>query len=235
VPPRLSLPQLTSGAPVVAGVSWSGATLTWATDVACSTWIEYGVGLPGYVSGSAAEVQAHSVTLSGLQAGTTYAWRIRGVDAYRNVLRTPIATFTTPSLDTPARPDLVPAGWTGVDGAPSMSLALQWYPVDAPGGHPLEYRVQLGSDATFTWLVNGAPADSGWVAGSPGSYGGRATAYFVVSLSNLPPDDCMSEPVPNNAYFWRVKARDAATLIESEWSVVDPFNATSFDPGHCGY
>ncbi|WP_248357101.1 hypothetical protein [Anaeromyxobacter oryzae] len=232
-PPRIA--TWSDGAPRATGVTWAGATISWTTDEAASSWLEFGVGLPGWVAGSADLVQNHSVTLSGLTPGTTYVWRVRSADAQRNVLRTPISTFTTTSSDAPPRPDVVPVGWTGVTAAPSMSQALQWYPVTGPSGNTLEYRVQLGSDATFTWLASGAPPDSGWIAGAPGTNGGKATLSFVVSLTNLPMDDCVTEPIPSNTYYWRVKARDAVTRVESDWSVIDVFQATSWDSGHCGY
>lgn len=232
VPPRLALPLLTGG-PTVSGVSWSGATLSWTTDVACSSWVEYGVGLPGYVTGSAAEVTSHAVTLSGLAPGTTYTWRTRCVDPYRNVLRTSVASFTTTSADSVPIPDLVPIGWTGVtQPATTMTANLTWYPVAAPTGNPVEYRVQLAEDAGFLTLVNGSPPDSGWIPGAPGTLSGREVRSFGVTLTNLPPDWCGPE-VPYNEYYWRVKARDSVTGTESAWSPVDVFRATSADPYGC--
>jgi hypothetical protein len=101
--------------------------------------------------------------------------------------------------------------------------------VTAPTGNPVEYRVQLASDMTFTTLVNGSPPDSGWIPGTPGTLGGRAVLFFEVTLTNLPQDDC-SAVQPVNQYYWRVKARDPVTGIESDWSVIDPFVAGAGDP-----
>jgi len=234
VPPKLSPPKLQNGLlPKVSGITTASATISWETDVFCSTWIEYGVGMPGYVAGSAAEDWSHTVTLSNLQTGTTYVWRIRSVDAYRNVLKTSIATFrTTPAGGVPF-PDIVPVGWTGVvQPEGSMTVNLTWYPVAASTGNPVEYRVQLASDPTFTTLVNGSPPDSGWIPGAPGSLSGNPVRSFGATLTNLPEDWCVEE-IPFNQYYWRVKARDSVTHVESDWSAVDPFQATSFDPNGC--
>ncbi len=221
------------GAPTVARITGSSANVSWGTDEASSSWVEYGVGLPGWVAGSAAEVYAHTVTLTGLSPGTTYVWRVRSVDAYRNAVRTDISTFTTTPPGVPPYPDIVPVGWTGVP-APqtTMQLPLRWYPVSAPTGNAVEYRVQLASDTTFTTLLYGSPPDSGWIPGTPGVLNGQAILSFTVTLTDLPIDQC-GDVVPSNEYSWRVKARDAVTGAESDWSAVDPFQATSYDPWGC--
>lgn len=233
VPPVFAPPKLPNGPPVVSSITATSATVTWRTDVNASTWVEYGVGMPGYVAGSAAESWDHAVTLTDLQPGTTYVWRIRSVDAYRNVLRTSVASLrTTPAGGVPF-PDVVPVGWTGVaQPDASMGLALTWYPVAASTGNPVEYRVELAEDPGFTFLLNGSPADSGWIPGTPGTRSGREVRSFGVTLTNLPADWCV-DPIPYNQYYWRVKARDAVTGVESDWSAVDPFQATSFDPIGC--
>jgi hypothetical protein len=170
------------------------------------------------------------VTLTGLTPGTTYVYRLRGVDAHRNVLRTSLASFTTTAPGALPFPDVVPVGWTGVRQPETTMVAnLTWFPVSSPTGNPVQYRVQLASDAGFTFLENGSPPDSGWIAGTPTTSGGRPALYFGATLTHLPMDIC-TEEVPFNRYHWRVKARDAVTGTESEWSAVDGFNATSTDP-----
>jgi hypothetical protein len=217
----------------VSAVSSTSATISWRTDVRCSSRLEFGAGQPGYVAGGAEEVTDHAVTLGGLQPGTTYAWRLRNVDAYRNVLRTPLATFTTTAAGAVPYPDVVPLGWIGiVQPNTTMTANLTWYAVSAGTGNPVEYRVQLAEDPAFLTLVNGSPPDSGWIPGTPGTLSGREVRAFGVTLTNLPPDWCGPE-VPYNEYYWRVRARDAVTGVESEWSPVDVFRATSADPYGC--
>jgi hypothetical protein len=233
VPPQPAPPTLINGLPRVTSITSTSAVVSWDTATSASTWVEYGVGMPGWVKGSADEVRGHSVKLTGLQAGTAYVWRVRSVDAYRNFLRSSIATLTTTVAGAVPYPDIVPVGWTGVvQPANTMVVGLTWYPVASPTGNPVEYRVQLAEDPGFTTLVNGSPPDSGWIPGTPGTLSGVEVRSFGATLTNLPPDWC-AEEIPYNQYYWRVKARDSVTGVESEWSAVDPFRATSADPYGC--
>jgi hypothetical protein len=232
-PPHYAPPVLNSGPARVTGITATSATVAWQTDEASSSWVEYGVGMPGWVAGSAATAYDHSLTLTGLTPSTAYVWRVRSADPMRNVLTTPVASFTTTAAGAVPFPDVVAVGWTGVvQPETSMTLGLTWYPVAAPTGNPVEYRVQLAEDPAFTTLVNGSPPDSGWIAGTPGTLSGREVRIFGVTLTNLPQDWCAGE-VPYAQYYWRVKARDSITGLESEWSAVDPFRATSADPWGC--
>jgi hypothetical protein len=232
VPPDFTPPTF-ANAPVVSGITSTGATITWRTNENASTWVEYGVGMPGYATGSAAGAYDHAVTLAGLAPGTTYVWRVRSGDAYRNQLRTELRSFTTTAAGAVPVPDIVAVGWTGVASPQTtMTVGLTWYPVTAPTGNPVQYRVQLASDASFTGLVNGSPSDSGWISGSPTTVGGRAALQFGAQLTGLPIDQC-TEEVPYNRYYWRVRARDSVTGTASDWSTVDGFNATSYDPYGC--
>ena len=81
-----------STAPVISGVS-SGTctdtttTITWTTDENSSSLVDYGTVLGTYLSTGGnykASVTAHSVTLNGLTAETTYYYRVRSIDANDN-------------------------------------------------------------------------------------------------------------------------------------------------------
>lgn len=229
---RLAAPVLTA-APSVSQISATGASVAWRTDEAASSWVEYGVAQPGWVAGESTEVADHAVALTDLAPGTTYLWRVRSVDAFRNVLRTSLATFTTTAAGALPFPDVVPVGSAGATSPVTTApVDLRWYPVASPTGGALEYRVELASDPAFASLVNGSPPDSGWIAGAPGTYLGRAILSFQATLTNLPIDDCSGAP-PVVLYYWRVKARDVASGTESDWSAVDVFGALSWDPYGC--
>jgi hypothetical protein len=223
----------------VTGISGTTATVSWQTHENASTYLEWGVGTPGYVTGSATPAvwesprTVHSVTLSGLTPGATYVWRVRTGDWFRNVTRTPLATFTTTAPGAVPFPDVVAVGSVSVYEGSATNANLSWYPVAAPSGNPVEYRVQLATDSTFATLVDplyGTPADSGWVSGTPSTLGGAPILYFQVTLTNLPGDDCSLPYPPMRPYYWRVKARDSVTGVESDWSAVDPFHAGEVDP-----
>jgi len=76
------------------------STITWETDEAASSQVEYGV-LPGSLSASTTEadtgtrVTSHSVSLSGLATCSVYYFRVRGSDAASNVSTSSVSSFTT--------------------------------------------------------------------------------------------------------------------------------------------
>ncbi len=179
-------------------------TIDWQTNEKATTYVEYGLTGPIASSGSAALVYTHHVVLSGLSPATTYSYRVRSTDALRNVAQSLLSTFTTAREGAPAAPALVDnlgyASWS--DAAAPLTLA--WSAVSAPSGAPAQYRVVVATSAAFTTLLY----DSGFTA---------ATSYAV----NVPCTSYCDSAVP---YYWRVVARDGATLIESPWSSVDTFS-----------
>jgi hypothetical protein len=95
--------------PVISGVASqnitaTGATISWLTDVASSSQVEYGT-TTAYSSTmivNTALVTSHSVTLTGLTASTTYHFQVMSVDANNNVSTSGDGTFTTQAAsDTP--------------------------------------------------------------------------------------------------------------------------------------
>src|SRR5207249_1728414 len=94
-PPLLSSVASTS-------ISSSAATITWATDEASDSQVEYGTtSAYGQVSVLAsALVSSHSVGLNGLSASTVYHYRVKSRDAAGNLSTSADVTFTTaPLLD----------------------------------------------------------------------------------------------------------------------------------------
>jgi hypothetical protein len=122
-------------------------------------------------------------------------------------------------------------------GTYTTTAALVWYPVTAPSGTAVEYEVQLASDPSFTFLVNGSIAgpgvpgsslgDSGWIGGTPTTKDGRAALSTPATVTNIPQDECF-EIVPN-VYYWRVRARDQQGSL-SDWSATGSFGAFAGDP-----
>lgn len=101
-PPDTTAPVISA---VAAGpVYLSSATLTWTTDEASSSQVEYGL-TASYGSSSAlagALVTSHSVVVTGLNQGTLYHFRVKSSDASANQAVSSDGTFTT------VRPDTVP-------------------------------------------------------------------------------------------------------------------------------
>jgi len=84
------------------GISGSGATIGWSTNEGADSQVEYG---PTTAYGSAttldpALVTSHSVALVGLNAGTTYHYRVKSRDAAGNLATSGDFTFTTGAAPT---------------------------------------------------------------------------------------------------------------------------------------
>jgi hypothetical protein len=85
-------------------ITSSGATITWSTNEAADSLVEYGLST-GYGSSSPLNtglVMAHSVTLSGLSANTTYHYRVKSKDAAGNLVVSGDYTFTTAAASSSA-------------------------------------------------------------------------------------------------------------------------------------
>jgi hypothetical protein len=174
---------------VAATVSASAATITWTTDTAADSQVEYGntasYGLSSVLN--PALVILHSVTLSGLSATTTYHYRVKSKNAGGVLATSADFTFTTasggPAYTLTAAPaSVIPAGtvtvsWT----APPGSSASDWIAL-VPTGSP---------NAAFVWwkYTGGAPSGSAAVTApaTAGTYEFRYlpnNGYADVARSN---------------------------------------------------
>jgi hypothetical protein len=111
-----TVPLVTS-AITASGITQTSATITWTTDKAADSQVDYGLAVP-YSNSSPLNpslITTHSVTLSGLSAGKLYHYRGKSKDASGNLTTSADFTFTTLST-TPS-----PSG-TKVGGYPIPSL-----------------------------------------------------------------------------------------------------------------
>jgi len=114
----------------------SAATITWTTNEASDRQVEYGLDT-NYGSSSpldAALLISHSVTLSNLQANTTYHYRVKSKDAAGNLAVSGNFTFTTPV------PDLTPPVISSVNaGNITTSAATITWSTDEASDSQVEY------------------------------------------------------------------------------------------------
>jgi Bacterial Ig domain/Right handed beta helix region/Purple acid Phosphatase, N-terminal domain len=90
---------LTISSVAASNITFSGATITWTTNVAASSQVDYGT-TTNYGQSSALNstlVSSHSVALSGLAASTVYHYRVRSTDGGGNQATSGDFTFTTAS------------------------------------------------------------------------------------------------------------------------------------------
>ena len=172
-------------APVISGVAAgpitpSTATVSWTTDEASDTQVDYGT-TSSYGSSTALDptlVLSHSVTLSGLAPSTTYHFRVKSRDAAGN-----LAVSSDFTLTTAPPPDTTPPVISGVS-----SSAI------SPSG------------AAISWTTNEA-SDSQVDYGTTSSYGSSSALDSRLVLSHTV---TLSGLASGTTYHFRVDSRDAA-------------------------
>jgi len=161
-----------------ANVTASGATVTWNTNEAADSQMDYGI-TTAYGQTTALNptlLTAHSVALSGLSANTTYHFLAKSRDLAGNLATSGDATFTTAAPD--AIPPSAPAGLTATP-VSSSQIDLTWTAATDNIGI-LGYQVErcLGTGCT-TFVQVGTPAgtvysDTGLASSTSYSYRVRA-------------------------------------------------------------
>jgi hypothetical protein len=82
---------------IASSTSQTTATITWTTDEAANSQVNYGTTVSyGTASSSATLATSHSITLTGLTAGTTYHFQVQSVDGQGNTATSSDQTFATP-------------------------------------------------------------------------------------------------------------------------------------------
>jgi len=93
------------GSVQASGISASGATVTWTTDTASDTTVQYGLTTSyGSSASTSGLVTSHTQGLSGLSASTQYHYRVQSTDGFGQVSVSGDFTFTTTNA-----PPVVPA------------------------------------------------------------------------------------------------------------------------------
>lgn len=102
--------------PGVTNVTTTGATVSWTTNVAANSRVDYGTSTAygGWVA-DAAQVTNHSMALSGLSPSTTYHYRISGQTAAAASATTGDLTFSTAAASPPPPPPPPAPGGVVVD------------------------------------------------------------------------------------------------------------------------
>jgi hypothetical protein len=134
----------------------NGATVTWTTDEAADSQVDYGT-TTSYGSSStlaAAMVMAHSVDLAGLSAATVYHYRVKSRDGAGNLATGADLSFTTTG---------------GADTTPPVLSVIA--------------AVPAATTATITWTSN-EPADTQVEFGTTTAYGSSSTLATNLIMSH---------------------------------------------------
>ncbi|MBI3312846.1 MAG: fibronectin type III domain-containing protein, partial [Candidatus Omnitrophica bacterium] len=202
----LPLPDTT--APIVSNISVtaapSTATITWTTDEASDTQVEYATngGMSGFQSSplNSAMVTQHSVTLSQLNPDTQYYYRVRSKDQAGNVIVSAVNFFTTRPL-----PDTTPPALSNI-----KVTALV-------GGVNISWTTNELSDTQVEYSTDKSMRNSLF---SP--LNSSLTAQHSVTVSGLN----IGTP-----YYYRIRSKDqSGNLTISEVSTFSPLPAPDTKP-----
>ncbi|MBA2480143.1 MAG: fibronectin type III domain-containing protein, partial [Planctomycetes bacterium] len=171
-------------APIISSVSANPgvttATITWTTDEAADSQVDYGIST-AYGTSTATNatlVTAHSQSLSGLTASTLYHYRVRSRDAAGNVITSGDFTFTTS-----ATPDTT---------APVISAVTA--------------TAITSTGATITWTTDEA-SDTQVQYGTTTAYGSSTTLNTTKVTAH---SQVLTGLTAGTLYHYRVKSADAA-------------------------
>ncbi len=111
LPRTTTSPALSSSPPKISALKAEpgtdgSATISWTTDVPSDSRVEYGTSessLNKSVS-DPASTNSHSLKLTGLQAGSTYYYRVSSTDADNNTASSPPSGQAPASIQTPPKP-----------------------------------------------------------------------------------------------------------------------------------
>jgi hypothetical protein len=157
-PPTISAVQAT-------GLTQNSATVTWTTDEAADSQVKYGttVAYGSTTTLDATKVTTHSVTLSGLSAGTLYHYQVVSKDANGNTATSADATFTTGGTSTDTTKPVVsltaPANGSTVAG---KSVALSATATDNIGVVSVQFQAGGSNIGAVVTTPSGTTYTTAW-------------------------------------------------------------------------
>ena len=172
----------TSKGPIISSITatpeTTSATITWTTDVASTSRVDYGTS-PSSLNLNVADstlVTSHSLTLSGLAAGTTYYFRVTSADSTGHSSTSPSPngsplSFTTTALNAPPAISTV----TAIPG--SSSAQVSWT-TNVPATTVVNYGT---SPSSLTSLVSDGTLVTAHTATLNGLTSGTTYYYRVTS------------------------------------------------------
>lgn len=124
-PPVAATPQISNVN--YSNLSFNSVTINWTTDIDSNSFVEYGTNSSpplGAYFGQQESIKNHSVTLSGLQSGTTYNYRVHSTAAGQEGVSA-VAQFPTPTNPNDTTPPTIVPPIT-VTGIQSTTATINW-------------------------------------------------------------------------------------------------------------
>lgn len=205
----------------VSNMTTSSVTLSWTTDEVANGYVEYGT-TPDYGSQtplSADFAEHHSVTISGLAAGTTYHYRIVANDAALNTFETPDENFTTeatPVVEPPVEEEPVststPVTEPTATSTPSTGgTATTTEPVPTLVFASVEANHIASTSVTIHWETS-IPADSLVEYGVTPQLGSASTHSTEFATAH---EALLTGLTPDTLYYFRVVSKPSGATVAS--------------------
>ncbi len=138
----------TLGAATVSSVSANSATISWSTDEPATSSVSYGTTSLGLKADSAALVNSHSITLTGLTASTRYLFTVSSADASGNkATSTPADSFDTTAPQAVTLSSIAISGLDSMDASSSANYSTT-----------ATYSDSSTAAVTPTWTITGTAA-----------------------------------------------------------------------------
>lgn len=178
-------------------ITSSSATITWTTDEAATTVVDYGTTTSyGTTVTGTPSVTSHSITLSGLALNTTYNFRVKSADSSSNLATSGNFTFTTLNTDTVSpvisnvvvTPGATTATFTWNTNEPATSRVKLETPVAQSiflnplvTSHSIQFT-GLSPSTAYTYKITSVDA-----AGNPQNHPSTGTLGFSTTSASSPP------------------------------------------------
>lgn len=224
--------------PQISGISaknitGSGATVSWITNEASTSQIEYGdsASYGKFTSADTSLVTVHTVSLSGLSSFTTYNFRVRSKDVAGNEAISGNYTFSTSNI----APKILTFSATPLKGTLPLTASFTSSASDSDGSI-VNYEWDLDGDGEYG-RVTGTSSSTTFTYTAPGTYNARLKVtdnsgtsvisspitISVSSSTNQPPAiesmiaDLREGPGPLKVTF-NLSANDPdGTIVKYEW------------------
>ncbi|MEK6584533.1 MAG: fibronectin type III domain-containing protein, partial [Nitrospirota bacterium] len=217
-------------APVISSVSagniiTTGVTITWTTNEASSSKIEYGT-TQTYGSQSNVDntlVTTHTVVLSGLTPNTIYYFRVISSDQAGNQGISAGSNFTTQKVPQPDTPTAIQDLTVRIGASTRNSLILDWTATGADGieGTASAYDLRM---STQKIIENGVTAAQGEINFSNAV---TVTGVPVPKAAGSTESAQVGQLVTNSVYYFAIKAVDEKGNVSG---ISNVSNSTNLPP-----
>lgn len=195
--PDVTPPSLSGVSP--ASLTQTSATILWVTNEAADSRVEYGAttAYGSLTTLNSAKVTAHSINLTGLQAGSTYNYRVISKDAAGNSTTSPNFSFMTTAVAADTTPPTVVMTTPLTGDTVSAAVSLTATAADSGGVAGVQFQLNganLGAEDTA------APFMTSWntVLATNGTY--TLTAIARDRAGNTKTSAPVSVTVANSSF-----------------------------------